>query len=124
LVKGPSLTRRALDLNITKTTLLTTHMPQTSHLHTSTKSHAVEIDIRGPEGPTGQQLPPPEAFATNTIIVDLIPSSSQQAPQHNQDPQLEIEAGNDQHQDSEEKNQSHHRRGVDIFPSGIQAHQA
>jgi hypothetical protein len=46
--------------------------------------------MRRPEGP-------------HTAVADLQPSSSQQPPQNNQDPQHEIEAGSDQHQDSEEE---------------------
>jgi hypothetical protein len=32
---------------------LTTHMPQTSHPHTSTEFHATGVDTREPEGPDG-----------------------------------------------------------------------
>jgi hypothetical protein len=50
-----------------------------------------------------QQLPQKENFATNTVVVDLVPSSSKQAPQDNQARQLEIGGDNDQHQDSKEE---------------------
>jgi hypothetical protein len=47
-------------------------------------------DARRPKGPS-------------IVVADLPPSSSQQPPQNNQDPQLEVKAGSDQHQDSKKE---------------------
>jgi hypothetical protein len=103
LAKGPS--PRAGDQNCTtvEATTLTTHIPQRSHPHRSTESHVATADTRRPEGPMGQQPSQIEVFATNIAVADLPPSSSQQQLQYNQDPQLEVEAGDDQHHDSEEE---------------------
>jgi hypothetical protein len=51
----------------------------------------------------GQQPSQIEVFSTNIAVADLPPSSSQQQLQYNQDPQVEVEAGDDQHHDSEEE---------------------
>jgi hypothetical protein len=78
LVKGPSQAGTNQDHNIIKATVPITHIPQTSHPHTSTESHATTVE------------------ATNTVIPDP-------PLQNNQDPQLKVKAGIDQHQDSEEE---------------------
>jgi hypothetical protein len=71
----------------TDTTNLTHHIPQIVLPHTSNESHTADADanIEGLEGQPQEQLPQAEAFVTGTTTADLIPSSSQQAPQVNKD---------------------------------------
>jgi hypothetical protein len=51
--KGPSQAAGDQDITNTEATILTTHIPQTNHPHTSTESHVTAIDVRRPEGPVG-----------------------------------------------------------------------
>jgi Skp family chaperone for outer membrane proteins len=65
--------------------------------------------MRGPEVLLEQQQAQAEAFAVDTVAIDLIPQSSQQAPpspQVNQDLETEIEDYDDQQQGSEEENEA------------------
>jgi hypothetical protein len=82
-VEGPSQAGTDQDHNIIEVSILTTHIPQTNHPHISTESHTAAPNTRRYEGP-------------NTAIPYL-------PPQNSQDPQLEAEVSNDQHQDSEEE---------------------
>jgi hypothetical protein len=75
-VEVPSHEARGQDLTIAGATILTTHIPQTSHPHISTKSHAAFANTRRLEGPTGQPSTQAEVFATNTAAPNLPPSSS------------------------------------------------
>jgi hypothetical protein len=101
--EGPSQAAESQDLFIAKATTLTTHIPQTSHPHTSTESHAVAIDARRCEGLAGQPLTQAEVSEPNTATPNLQPSSSQEQQHHNQDQHREAKAQEDQHQDSEDE---------------------
>jgi hypothetical protein len=100
--KDPSQVARGQDLTTTEGTIVTTHIPQTSHPHISTESHAAATDARRPKGPAGQPSAQVEVFATNTAAPYFPPSSSQQQQHHNQDPHREAEAQDDKHQDFED----------------------
>jgi hypothetical protein len=107
-VERPSQALGGQDLISTEATILTTHIPETSHPRTSTRSHAAVVDARRLEGPTRQPSTQVEVFAINTAAPDLPPLSSQQ--QHNQDPHREAKAQEDQHQDSKDEIEARHRR--------------
>jgi hypothetical protein len=55
--EGPSQTVRGQDLTTTEATILTTHIPKTSHPHTSTESHASVVDARRPRAQWGNHQP-------------------------------------------------------------------
>jgi hypothetical protein len=92
LAEGLPHTSGGQDLTTTEATILTTHIPQTSHPHTSTEYHVATADGRRPEGLEGQPSTQAEVLATNTATA--IP---------HQDPHREAEAQEDHHQDSKEE---------------------
>jgi hypothetical protein len=62
--------------------------------------------MRSSEGQPEQQLAQIEAFTANTVATNLIPQSSQQAPQANQYMELEIKDYDNQKQGSDEENKA------------------
>jgi hypothetical protein len=62
---------RSQDLTTAEASTLAAHIPQTTHPHTSTKSHAAAVDARRPEGLTRQPSTQVEACAINTFAPNL-----------------------------------------------------
>jgi hypothetical protein len=65
--EGPSQAARGQGLTTAEATILTTHIPQKSHPHTSTESHVATANARRPEGPMEQPSTQMEVFTTNTV---------------------------------------------------------
>jgi hypothetical protein len=61
------------DLTTTDSTILTTHIPQKSHPHTSTESHATITDARRPEDTTRKPSTQVEVFKTVTAAPQTFP---------------------------------------------------
>jgi hypothetical protein len=84
-VEDTSQPARGQDLTTAEATVLTTHIPQTSHPHTSTECHATTVDVRRLDDLAGQPSAQAEVFTSNTATSNILPLSSHHRQQHNAD---------------------------------------